>query len=68
MEDKDEFRWVDPPSGWRYGFPKLWDGNGNMYTWLTANGYPQEEIDRMGDYFFTRSWEPTQEELHNGKG
>lgn len=54
-------RWVDPPSGWRYGFPKQWDGKGNMTDWLVQNGYPKREIDRMGDFFFCRSWQDAEE-------
>lgn len=39
--------WVDPPSGWKYGFPKSYivppvDFN----AWLINNGYPPSEIDR----------------------
>jgi hypothetical protein len=40
-------RMIDPPSGWKYGFPKPFDpkpGQG-MLEWLAANGYPQQEID-----------------------
>ena len=48
--------WVDPPSGWKYGFPKIWNGEGNMTDWLIENGYPQKEIDSCGDYFFVRQW------------
>ena len=48
--------WVDPPSGWKYGFPKVWNGEGNMRDWLIDNGYPQKEIDSCGDYFFVRQW------------
>lgn len=33
--------WVDPPSGWLYGFPKLWDRKGNCQDWMIANGYPE---------------------------
>lgn len=33
--------WVDPPSGWRYGFPKLWDRKGSCQDWMIANGYPE---------------------------
>jgi len=33
--------WVDPPSGWRYGFPKLWDRKGTCQDWMIANGYPE---------------------------
>lgn len=49
-------RYVDPPSGWRYGFPKIWDGEGSMTDWLVAEGYPRQEIKKMGNYFFVRSW------------
>ena len=48
--------WVDPPSGWKYGFPKVWNGEGSMTDWLIENGYPQKEIDSCGDYFFVRQW------------
>jgi hypothetical protein len=35
--------YVDPPSGWRYGFPKLYDPlkDGPMREWMIANGYPK---------------------------
>ena len=38
---------VDPPNGWKYGFPKQFDPyrDGDIRKWLVANGYPQEEID-----------------------
>lgn len=49
-------RYVDPPSGWRYGFPKVWNGKGSMTDWLIAEGYPRKEIEKMGNYFFCRSW------------
>jgi len=32
---------VDPPSGHRYGFPKLWDQKTPCREWLIANGYPE---------------------------
>jgi microsomal dipeptidase-like Zn-dependent dipeptidase len=50
---------IDPPSGWRYGFPKaLPDPEPvNLTEWLVENGYPQEEIDSLGEYFFCRHWE-----------
>lgn len=36
--------WVDPPSGWQYGFPRLYDPekDGNITEWLIANGYPKK--------------------------
>jgi hypothetical protein len=41
--------WVDPPRGWRYGFPKLYDPqkDGPMLEWMIANGYP-EQLARKG--------------------
>jgi hypothetical protein len=40
--------YVDPPSGWRYGFPKLYDPatDGNMREWLVKNGYPKSLADK----------------------
>lgn len=36
--------WVDPPSGWRYGFPKVWNKktHPDMKAWLVENGYPEK--------------------------
>jgi hypothetical protein len=41
--------WVDPPSGWRYGFPRLYDpaADGDMTAWMIRNGYP-ERLARQG--------------------
>lgn len=45
---------VDPPEGWKYGFPKPapegvdpaeFEKNENMNKWLVENGYPQALID-----------------------
>ena len=48
----------DPPSGWKYGFPKpIPEGVKNTTEWLIEQGYPQEEIDRLGDNFYCRYWE-----------
>jgi len=47
----------DPPSGWKYGFPKVVpEGIENLNEWLVSEGYPQKEIDSYGQYFYTRSW------------
>jgi len=48
---------IDPPSGWRYGFPKEIPTDViDTKKWLVENGYPQEEIDRYGKYFSCRYW------------
>ena len=41
--------YVDPPSGWAYGFPRLYDPakDGDMVAWMIANGYP-EKLARQG--------------------
>jgi len=41
--------WVDPPQGWRYGFPLLYDPgkDGDLARWLVVNGYP-EHLARQG--------------------
>lgn len=35
--------WVDPPEGWRWGFPRLYDPakDGDMTEWLIRQGYPE---------------------------
>ena len=56
--------WVDPPSGWKYGFPKIAtekDQN-NINEWLIANGYPRTLIDELGEQFFIRCWEENEKQ------
>ena len=50
---------IDPPSGWRYGFPKIMPLEARTRTleWLVENGYPQHEIDNMKEHFYCRYWE-----------
>lgn len=51
--------WIDPPSGWRYGFPKSMPKSEyppkDFNQWLLDNGYPQKAIDSGGNYY--RYWE-----------
>ena len=41
--------YVDPPPGWAYGFPRLYDPakDGDMVEWMIRNGYP-ERLARQG--------------------
>jgi hypothetical protein len=55
---------IDPPSGWKYGFPKMIPtGTLDVRAWLIENGYPKEEMDALGDYFHCRYWERDTEEI-----
>ena len=48
---------IDPPSGWKYGFPKeIPEHIDNTKKWLIENGYPEEEIKKCGDSFFVLSY------------
>jgi hypothetical protein len=51
---KHKFRtYIDPPGGWKYGFPKMLNEDNltgsifNINEWLVKNGYPQHEIDQF---------------------
>lgn len=50
---------IDPPSGWRYGFPKCitqdeYEKITNLNKWITGNGYPVDEMLSYGDMFHVR--------------
>lgn len=37
---------IDPPSGWKYGFPKRYTkADGDLGEFLAKNGYPRDDID-----------------------
>jgi hypothetical protein len=52
---------VDPPGGWKYGFPKAlpnplpqpW----HFQLWLISEGYPMSEIASYGEHLYCREWE-----------
>jgi hypothetical protein len=48
-QEKIEVTYIDLPSGWKYGFPKIIpnDQLGRIEEWVIANGYPQHEIDQF---------------------
>jgi len=48
--------WIDPPSGWRYGFPKIWDPNTepDLRVWLIQSGYPENQV-KLGLGYY-RQW------------
>jgi hypothetical protein len=53
---------VDPPEGWRYGFPKpvpegymkmSWE---DKKDWYVEQGYPAEKIEELGNFFYVSMW------------
>lgn len=48
--------WIDPPEGWRYGFPKLYEPmkDGNLDDWLVREGYPRSQIHLA---LYVRAWD-----------
>ena len=56
--------WVDPPEGWKYGFPLVYnqEKDGDCLEWMVRCGYPRKLIDSYGDHFYTRQWEAKNEQ------
>jgi glucan biosynthesis protein len=50
--------WVDPPEGWKYGFPAIYDTDtdGQMSDWIVKKGYPISLIQEYGDAWAVRCW------------
>jgi hypothetical protein len=48
--------WVDPPAGWRYGFPAVWDSleEPSLREFFLKKGYPEKDIELALKYY--RSW------------
>ena len=46
--------WVDPPSGWKYGFPRQapYPLPDNMIEWVIEQGYPRVEVESLGEHFY----------------
>lgn len=55
---KPERLMIDPPEGWRYGFPKALPPEHRHRTmeWLVEEGYPAEVITKYGLHFYCRVW------------
>lgn len=56
---KRKVLFVDPPSGWRYGFPCAISedqrGSGKFEEFLRSKGYPEKDMDLAIQY--SRYWE-----------
>lgn len=52
---------VDPPSGWKYGFPAVWDREQypKVEELLRAKGYPEKDIEFASCYL--RIWNVSDE-------
>jgi len=49
--------WIDPPSGWTYGFPKkMPKDTEDSVKWLIDHGYPEHLIKFFGEHFHVRMW------------
>ena len=57
-------RYIDPPRGWAYGFPKILpDDVEDVNRWLIEQGYPKKVMDGYGDYFYCRFWNKEDEPI-----
>jgi hypothetical protein len=76
MGRKMKVTMIDPPMGWKYGFPRVLPKHLEINTnikevqdWMIEEGYPKEVIDAHGDYFPIRFWEEEQPDFNsNSKG
>jgi len=57
-EDVNELLWVDPPEGWKYNFPAIYDPDtdGQLSEWIIKKGYPVSLIQEYGDVWAVRCW------------
>ena len=64
MNLKPDNLFIDPPEGWRYGFPKIIPPEHQTRTlaWLVEEGYPETQIKALGDYFICRYWNGAEDE------
>ena len=64
---KKKVTMCDPPSGWRYGFPKPQPSDilsrEEFHDWLVSEGYPRKMIDDYGDHFYCRYWVVESDEI-----
>jgi len=70
-EKKDEkFYWIEPLNGWKWNFPKKisYDSYlGDTIDWLVKNGYPKEEIEKLGKNFTWKIWQQPEEKEEQKK-
>ena len=61
--------WVDPPEGWKYGFPAIYDAetDGQMSEWIVRKGYPLLTIKEYGEQWHIRCWSAEEPEKYPDK-
>jgi len=61
--------WVDPPEGWKYGFPAIYDAetDGQMSEWIVRKGYPLLTIKEYGEQWHIRCWPAEEPEKYPDK-
>ena len=54
----EHMMWVDPPEGWKFGFPAIYDPetDGQLSDWVVRKGYPLLTIKEYGDSWAVRCW------------
>lgn len=57
--------WIDPPSGWQYGFPKIWDNTTDMKNFLRQSGYPEKDLKFAMSYM--RMWNVKEQDSNANK-
>jgi len=55
---KSNMIWIDPPEGWKYGFPAIYDpdADGQLSDWIVRKGYPLQTIKEYGESWAVRCW------------
>ena len=55
---KSNLIWVDPPEGWKFGFPAIYDpdADGQLSDWIVRKGYPILTIKEYGESWAVRCW------------
>jgi hypothetical protein len=50
--------WIDPPEGWKFGFPAIYDPetDGQIREWIVNKGYPVSLIQEYGESWAVRCW------------
>ena len=63
-DSNESMYWIEPLNGWKWGFPKKISYNsylGDTMEWLVKNGYPKEEIEKIGKNFSWKIWKQPEE-------